>query len=863
MMTKAQDLSKHTPMMRQYLKIKADYPDMLLFYRMGDFYEMFFDDAKRGADLLGLTLTHRGQSAGDPIPMAGVPYHAVDNYLAKLLKMGESVAICEQIGDPATSRGGPVAREVTRVITPGTVSDEALLEERHDSLLAAIAQQQQQFGLAYLDITSGRFHIIECPDSASLHNELARLNPAEILVGEQHENFPWLAQHPCVRERPAWEFDLNTGKQLLCKQFNTRDLSGFGCQDSPLGIMAAGCIMHYIQQTQKIKVPHIRGIQVDYPNTTIMLDAATRRNLEISHNLAGNHTHTLVGVLDKTATPMGSRLLRRWLNQPIRNQVILKQRQTAIESLLRDQQFTDIQQLLKPIGDVERILARIALKTARPRDLVQLRQALGQLPLLEQAMQTIACDSMATLTKHLQTFPAILDLLTKAIIDNPPVVLRDGGVIANGFDTDLDELRELSENANGFLLKLEEQEKARTSITQLKVGYNRIHGYYIEIPRAQSNQAPANYIRRQTLKNAERFITPQLKQFEDKILSAHSRALAREKILYGMILEELQHELANLQLCANALAELDIYANLAERALTLHLTKPTLTDTAGIHIEQGRHLVVEYWSEQAFIANDLVLDANQRMLMITGPNMGGKSTYMRQNALIVLLAHIGSFIPAQAAVIGSVDRIFTRIGAADDLTSGRSTFMVEMTETANILHNATEHSLVLIDEIGRGTSTFDGMSLAWSCAQYLAKALRCFTLFSTHYFELTTLTTAFPTIVNVHLEAVMLNEKIIFLYQVKPGPASKSYGIEVAQLAGIPAVVLQSARQKLQELESTQVDSPAPPRAQTELFDAPPPSSESTKLMEQLKVIDIDNLTPRQALDTLARLQQRSAELSS
>ncbi|NKB47008.1 MAG: DNA mismatch repair protein MutS, partial [Legionellales bacterium] len=699
----------------------------------------------------------------------------------------------------------------------------------------------------------------ECPDRTTLHNELARLNPAEVLVSDQHTEFPWLAHHPCVRERPQWEFELQTNHQLLCKQFHTHDLTGFGCEDKPLGIMAAGCILHYIQQTQKSHAPHIRGIQVDYPEDSVILDASTRKNLEINHSLSGEQKYSLVGVLDHTYTPMGSRLLRRWLNQPIRRRERLQQRQAIINALLPNQTFHDIQSLLKPIGDIERILARVALKTARPRDLVQLRQALHQLPALQQALQPLACDSLNSVMQQLHPFPAVLELLTTAIVDNPPVVLRDGGVIAKGFDEELDELRELSDNANGYLLKLEQQERERTKITQLKVGFNRIHGYYIEIPRAQSNQAPANYIRRQTLKNAERFITPQLKQFEDKILSAHSRALAREKNLYTLILEELQHELANLQLCANALAEVDIYANFAERALTLQLTPPTLVETPGIHIQQGRHLVVEHWSDQAFIANDLHLDDQQRMLLITGPNMGGKSTYMRQTALIVLLAHVGSFIPAQAATLGPIDRIFTRIGAADDLTSGRSTFMVEMTETANILHNATNHSLVLIDEIGRGTSTFDGMSLAWSCAEYLAKPLGCFTLFSTHYFELTALVELFPSMTNVHLEAVMLNDKIIFLYQVKPGPASKSYGIEVAQLAGIPVLVLQTARQKLLELEQA-APAATTPQQQVPLFE-PTPAAHTT-IIQQIRQLDLDDVSPRKALDLLTHLQQDLADES-
>lgn len=824
-------------MMQQYLRIKADYPDMLVFYRMGDFYEMFFDDAQRGAALLDITLTHRGESGGHRIPMAGVPYHAAEGYLAKLIKMGESVAICEQIGDPATSKG-PVERQVVRILTPGTVTDEALLDEHQDNLLVAIHQEKQTFGLAILDLSSGRFSIVEVASLDNLTSELERLRPAEILL---HEKLELSFAKASVKSRAAWEFELSTAKRLLCQQFGVKDLQGFGCEQLTIALSAAGCLLQYVKHTQRAALPHIQAICAEQQTDSIILDAATRRNLEITQNLAGGNDNTLASVFDHTKTAMGSRLLRRWLHRPLRDQKQLQVRQQAIQLLLKH--FEDLQTLLHGTPDVERILARVALRTARPRDLTALRSSLARLPELSQQL-THNTPLLQKLAQQLQPQDQLLDLLQRAVVENPPVVIRDGGVIAPGYDAELDELQGLNDVAAEFLIKLEQQEQQRTKINTLKVGFNKIHGYYIEISRGQAVNAPADYLRRQTLKNAERYITPELKAFEEKMLSSKERALAREKLLYEQLLDILNEHLAPLQIMAAALAKLDVLTNLAERAVSLRLTCPQLVDQAGIEIHAGRHSVVEIAQAAAFVPNDLHLTATQKMLMITGPNMGGKSTYMRQTALIVLLAYIGSFVPAQSAIIGPIDRIFTRIGAADDLASGRSTFMVEMTETANIIHNATEHSLVLIDEIGRGTSTFDGLSLAWAVAEYLARETKSFTLFATHYFELTKLAEQLPLCRNIHFTATEKNDSIIFLHQAKAGAASQSYGLQVAQLAGIPKNIIQQARHKLQQLEQQ-------PTAPTTTV-----KKAVSQVEQQLAEINIDELSPKQALEILYRLQQ-------
>ncbi len=846
--------NQHTPMMQQYLRIKAEHPDMLVFYRMGDFYELFFDDARKAARLLDITLTARGQSAGQPIPMCGVPFHAAEGYLAKLVRLGESIAIAEQIGDPATSKG-PVERKVVRIITPGTVTDEALLNERQDNLLCAVHRIDTQFGIASLDITSGRMTVMEVSDQDAVGDELERLRPAELLLSEELARMLKLDDRYPVRQQQPWYFEQETAIRLLTEQTGTKDLQGFGCETMNSAICAAGCLMQYALDTQRANLPHIHGIRVERREDSVVMDAASRRNLEIETNLMGGRDNTLLDVLDRSSTAMGSRLLRRWLNRPMRDRNILNNRLQAIEILLENQRFESPNEVLRGIADMERILARIGLKSARPRDLAQLRDTLTLLPDVHASVAGLDSPQIQDTLNRLSKYPDLTELLQHAVIENPPVVIRDGGVIAPGFDSQLDELRGLSENAGQYLVDLEAREKERSGIATLKVAYNRVHGYYIEVSKLQADNVPAEYVRRQTLKGVERYITPELKSFEDKVLSANERALAREKALYDQLLEDLIPNLAELQITAAALAELDVLANLAERADSLNLNKPDLVDEACLEIVGGRHPVVEQNLETPFVPNDTLLDDHRRMLIITGPNMGGKSTYMRQNALITLLAHVGSFVPAEKAVIGPIDRIFTRIGASDDLAGGRSTFMVEMTETANILHNATEQSLILMDEIGRGTSTFDGLSLAWACAEHLASQVKAFTLFATHYFELTTMPEQHDNVVNVHLDAVEHGDSIVFMHAVKEGPANQSYGLHVAALAGVPRGVIDAAKQRLFQLENTAANTPPPnktaPEPQLGLFETRPHPS-----TEKLAEIDLDNLTPRQALEALYQLKQ-------
>lgn len=860
-MTTDTALAQHTPVIQQYLRFKAQFPDKLLFYRMGDFYELFFEDAQKAARLLDITLTKRGQSAGEAIPMAGVPYHSVEGYLARLVKLGESVVICEQVGDAATSKG-PMERQVTRIITPGTVSDEALLEERRENLLTAIHAHKDQFGLATLDISSGRLSIMQVVGSEALQNELARLNPVELLVSEDFPYLQLVNKFPSVRKRFPWEFDLVTATRTLCQQFKTQDLQGFGVQDFPIATAAAGCLLHYAKDTQRTELPHIRALKVEQRDDSVILDATTRANLELTLNLRGGTENTLASVLDTTATAMGSRLLKRWLHRPLRNISLLQQRQTAIGCLLEAHSYNELHSLLNSIGDLERILARVALKTARPRDLAQLRNALFIIPDLQNKLIKLDSPLLNQLKQAIHAFPDLAQLLQRAIIENPPVLIRDGGVIAAGYHAELDTLRNLSENAGQYLIDLETRERQRTGINTLKVGYNRVHGYYIEISRVQAKQAPAEYIRRQTLTNAERFITPELKEYEDKVLSSRSRALNLEKSLYDDLLEKVLAYLNDLQNLVDALSELDVLSCLAERAANLNLTCPVLTPQSGLHIEAGRHIVIEQLLTNAFVPNDVRLDHSRRMLIITGPNMGGKSTYMRQTALIALLAFIGSYVPAKSAHIGPIDRIFTRIGAADDLAGGRSTFMVEMTETANILHNASAQSLVLMDEIGRGTSTFDGLALAFSCAEYLAEKTQCFTLFATHYFELTLLADHLSHVTNIHLDAVEHGDRIVFLYAVNAGPANQSYGIQVAQLAGVPHTVIQRAKQKLLELEQHTLTPAMVPSANTPLQQDFFLQTESKKqpLLSFLETLQPDTLSPKEALDAIYKMKQLLSE---
>ncbi|QTF09562.1 DNA mismatch repair protein MutS [Brenneria izadpanahii] len=844
------NLDNHTPMMQQYFKLKAQHPEILLFYRMGDFYELFYDDAKRASQLLDISLTKRGASAGEPIPMAGVPHHSVENYLAKLVQLGESVAICEQIGDPATSKG-PVERKVVRIVTPGTISDEALLQEKQDNLLAAIWQDGRGFGYATLDISSGRFRVTEPADRETMVAELQRTNPAELLYPESFESMSLIEHRHGLRRRPLWEFELDTARQQLNLQFGTRDLIGFGVEQAKLALRAAGCLLQYAKDTQRTSLPHIRSITMERQQDGIIMDAATRRNLELTQNLSGGTENTLAAVLDSTVTPMGSRMLKRWLHMPSRDIDTLTNRQQAIGAL---QDLTsELQPYLRQVGDLERILARLALRSARPRDLARMRHAFQQLPDIRALLAPVETEYVQTLVSQIGQFDELRGLLERAVVESPPVLVRDGGVIAAGYNAELDEWRALADGASDYLDRLEIREREKLGIDTLKVGFNGVHGYYIQVSRGQSHLVPIHYVRRQTLKNAERYIIPELKEYEDKVLTSKGKALALEKALYDELFDLLLPHLAELQQSAAALAELDVLSNLAERAYTLNYVCPTLSDKPGIKIIGGRHPVVEQVLSEPFISNPLSLSPQRRMLIITGPNMGGKSTYMRQAALIVLMAHIGCFVPADQAVIGPVDRIFTRVGAADDLASGRSTFMVEMTETANILHNATENSLVLMDEIGRGTSTYDGLSLAWACAENLANQIKAMTLFATHYFELTNLPEKMEGVANVHLDALEHGDTIAFMHSVQDGAASKSYGLAVAALAGVPKDVIKRARKKLKELETLSNNASAShiDGAQLTLLSDEEPSP----AVEALEAIDPDTLTPRQALDWLYRLK--------
>ncbi len=851
---------EHTPLMKQYFAAKAEHPDVLLFFRMGDFYELFHEDARKAARLLDITLTQRGQSGGQPIPMAGVPHHSAEGYLARLVALGESVAICEQIGDPAASKG-LVERKVVRIVTPGTVTDEALLNERRDTLLLAIARGKAGYGLAWADLAGGRFLVTEVAGDEQLEAELSRLDPAEVLLPDE-EGWPaFVPERSGLRRRAPWLFDAESGRRQLLRFFNLHDLTGFGIEHRPLAIAAAGALLGYVEETQKQRLPHLTSIAVESGDGAIAMNAATRRHLELDTRVDGDTKHTLLGVLDATASPMGGRLLRRWLHRPLREREVLRKRHDAVATLIDHRGDEALRERFRALGDLERILSRIALRSARPRDLSTLRDGLAMLPDVRALLAPLDSPRLGELSDALGEHAAEAHLLATALVEQPPVLARDGGVFADGHDAELDELRQLSSNADQFLIDLEAREKAATGIPTLKVGYNRVHGYFIEISKGQSAKAPAHYTRRQTLTGAERYITQELKQFEDKVLSARERALARERLLYEQLLDALNARLEPLKQCAAALSELDVLAAFAERAQALDWSRPTLSDDPGLRIERGRHPVVEAVRDEPFEPNDLVLDGERRMLVITGPNMGGKSTYMRQNALIVLLAHIGSFVPAASATIGPIDRILTRIGAGDDLAKGQSTFMVEMAETSYILHHASDQSLVLMDEIGRGTSTYDGLALADAVARHLAGVNRSYTLFATHYFELTALAGPGSGIANVHLDAVEHGDALVFMHAVREGPANRSFGLQVAALAGLPRSVIRNARGRLAELEQRRHDAPAAATLSAANLEQPQQFglfAPSSAAVEALAAIDPDELTPRQALEALYRLKALS-----
>ncbi|WDD94534.1 DNA mismatch repair protein MutS [Burkholderia sp. FERM BP-3421] len=864
------DLENHTPMMQQYLRIKADHPDTLVFYRMGDFYELFFEDAEKASRLLDLTLTQRGASAGTPIKMAGVPHHAVEQYLAKLVKFGESAAICEQIGDPATSKG-PVERKVVRVVTPGTLTDAALLSDKTDVFLLALSVGHNKrgvpstLGLAWLNLASGALRLAELPPE-QLGAALERIRPAEVLAAEADAQAlpPGIG---AVRRVPAWHFDIASGTQRLCDQLDVASLEGFGAHSLTSACGAAGALLLYAAATQGQQLRHVRSLKVENESEYIGLDPATRRNLELTETLRGTESPTLFSLLDACCTTMGSRLLRHWLHHPPRASVAAQHRQQAIGALLdapAHDGLDGLRSALRQIADVERITGRLALLSARPRDLSSLRDTFAALPTLRARVAAIAPNAaaLARLEAALEPPAECLHLLQSAIAEEPAAMVRDGGVIARGYDADLDELRDISENCGQFLIDLETRERTRTGIGNLRVEYNKVHGFYIEVTRGQTDKVPDDYRRRQTLKNAERYITPELKTFEDKALSAQERALSRERALYDAVLQALLPFIESCQRVAAALAELDVLGAFAERARALDWVAPAFSDEIGIEIEQGRHPVVEAQVEQ-FIANDCRLNPERKLLLITGPNMGGKSTFMRQTALIALMAYVGSYVPARAARFGPIDRIFTRIGAADDLAGGRSTFMVEMTEAAAILNDATPHSLVLMDEIGRGTSTFDGLALAWAIARHLLSHNACYTLFATHYFELTQLPSEFPHAANVHLSAVEHGHGIVFLHAVNDGPANQSYGLQVAQLAGVPTPVIRAARKHLAYLEqqsaghaTPQLDLFTAPAVFEDADDTPTPSCDAPAhpALTRLLALDPDDLKPRDALDLLYEL---------
>jgi DNA mismatch repair protein MutS len=835
-------------MMQQYFRIKGEHPDILVFYRMGDFYELFYDDAEKASRLLDLTLTQRGASAGAPVKMAGVPVHSVEQYLARLVKLGQSVAIAEQIGDPALAKG-PVDRQVTRIVTPGTLTDPALLEDKSENILLALSRDKSSVGLAWLSLASGTLRVAEIAPQA-LANELRRIDPAEVLISEEVH----LEGYFVTRLAP-WRFDVANGEKKLLKQLGAATLAGFGCEDLTLAIGACGALLEYAGKTQGQALAHVTAVTAERAGEYVRLDAATRRNLELTETLRGEAAPTLFSLLDECATGMGSRLLRHWLHHPLRDRPALVARHEAVACL--EKHSAAVQSILRRASDVERITARLALKSVRPRELAGLRDTLKLLPEVVSALPDLSA-LLIQLRLYLATPHECVDLLSKSIKEEPAARVQDGGVIADGYSAELDELRGLQSNGGEFLVALEARERARTGIPNLRVAYNSVHGYYIEVTNSHAEKIPLDYRRRQTLKNAERYITPELKAFEDKALSARDRALALEKSLYDGLIELLQPHVSTFQKIGKALALADVLSSFSSTAAKRSYVRPHFVDEQVIEIEGGRHPVVEGQMEQMsdpFIANDCRLAPTRKLLLITGPNMGGKSTYMRQVALIALMAYIGAYVPARAARIGPIDQIFTRIGAADDLAGGRSTFMVEMTESAAILHNATEKSLVLMDEVGRGTSTFDGLALAWAIAKHLVEKNKSLSLFATHYFELTRLALEYKEIANVHLDAVEHKDTVVFLHAVEEGPASQSYGLQVAGLAGVPKPVIRQAKKYMQLLEESSIT-----RGNTaDLFSTTKPVEEEPEtdaLREEMAKVNPDELSPREALELLYRLKK-------
>jgi DNA mismatch repair protein MutS len=830
--------------MQQYFRIKGEHPDILVFYRMGDFYELFYDDAEKASRLLDITLTQRGASAGAPVKMAGVPVHSMEQYLAKLVKLGESVAICEQIGDPATSKG-PVDRQVTRIVTPGTLTDPSLLEDKADNVLLALTRDKSTIGLAWLTLASGTLRVAEVAPQA-LANELRRIDPAEVLISDETVLDGFFATR-----LPPWQFDVDGGRKKLLKQLGAATLAGFGCEDLTLAIGACGALLEYAAKTQGQALAHVTAVTAERAGEYVRLDAATRRNLELTETLRGEPAPTLFSLLDECATGMGSRLLRHWLHHPLRDRSALIPRHEAVACL--EKHSSGVHSVLRRTADVERITARLALKSVRPRELSGLRDTLKLLPELVHTLPDLT-SLLMQMRADLAVPHECAELLSKALQPDPAARVQDGGVIADGYNADLDELRGLQSNAGEFLVALEAREKERTGIPNLRVAYNSVHGYYIEVTNSHAGKVPDDYRRRQTLKNAERYITPELKSFEDKALSARDRALALEKSLFEALLESLQPHVPDLQRIARALALADVLCSFSATAAKRDYSRPHFVEEQVLEIEGGRHPVVEAQIEN-FIANDCRLAPTRRLLLITGPNMGGKSTYMRQVALITLMAHIGAYVPAKAARIGPIDQVFTRIGAADDLAGGRSTFMVEMTESASILHNATEKSLVLMDEVGRGTSTFDGLALAWAIAKHLTEKNRSLSLFATHYFELTRLALEYKEVANVHLDAVEHKDSVVFLHAVEEGPASQSYGLQVAGLAGVPKAVVRQAKKYLQLLEESSITR----GNQADLFSATKPveaEPEGDPLRDEMAKVNPDELTPREALELLYRLKK-------